>query len=99
MNERKIMKWNCYLILVAFVLTAGCETANENKKTLENEVATESAASIEGKSHFEQLQDLAWMVGNWRDEDKNLDITFNMRWGHRNKNFLIQHFIVKVAGE
>lgn len=46
-------------------------------------------------SNFEQLKDLAWMVGQWEDSDENVDIVFNNKWDEH-KNFITQHFKMKV---
>lgn len=46
-------------------------------------------------SNYEQLKGLDWLVGKWEDTDEDSDIELNFQWG-KNKNFLIEHFIVKV---
>lgn len=48
-------------------------------------------------SNFEQLKDLAWMVGKWKDSDDNVDILFDNQWD-KYKNFITQHFNVKIYG-
>lgn len=52
----------------------------------------------EPSSHFEQLQDLAWMVGKWEDSDDNVDILFDNQWD-KYKNFITQHFKMKIYGQ
>lgn len=49
----------------------------------------------EHSSHFEQLKDLAWLVGKWEDSDENIDISFDNQWD-KYKNFITQHFKMKV---
>lgn len=52
----------------------------------------------EPPSNFEQLKDLAWLVGKWKDSDDNIDILFDNQWD-KNKNFIIQHFEMKILGQ
>lgn len=49
----------------------------------------------EATSNFEKLQELEWMIGNWQDNDPNVDITFDTKW-EKNKNFLKQHFLMQI---
>lgn len=46
-------------------------------------------------SHFENLQELAWLIGNWQDTDDNVDIDNQFTWD-KYKNFIKQHFTLKV---
>lgn len=52
----------------------------------------------EPSSHFEQLKDLAWLVGKWEDADDNVDILFDNQWD-KYKNFITQHFKMKIYGQ
>lgn len=52
----------------------------------------------EPSSNFEQLKDLAWMVGKWEDSDDNVDILFDNQWD-KYKNFITQHFKMKIYGQ
>lgn len=52
----------------------------------------------EAPSNFEQLKDLAWLIGRWADTDENIEILFDNRWD-KNKNFIIQDFIMKIYGQ
>lgn len=52
----------------------------------------------EPSSNFEQLKDLAWLVGKWEDSDDNVDILFDNQWD-KYKNFLTQHFTMKIHGQ
>lgn len=52
----------------------------------------------EPSSNFEQLKDLAWMVGKWEDSDDNVDIFFDNQWD-KYKNFITQHFKMKIYGQ
>lgn len=49
-------------------------------------------------SNYEHLKDLNWLAGSWEDTDENSDIILNFEWG-KNKNFLKEHFIVKILGK
>ena len=46
-------------------------------------------------SHFEHLQDLAWMIGKWSDTDDKAEIKTSCRWS-ANQNFIVQTFKVYV---
>lgn len=49
-------------------------------------------------SNFEQLKDLAWLVGKWEDSDENIEILFDNQWD-KYKNFITQHFKMKIYGQ
>ncbi len=49
-------------------------------------------------SNFEHLQTLAWLVGKWEDSDDNVQILFDNEWD-KYKNFLTQHFQMKIYGQ
>lgn len=49
-------------------------------------------------TNFEQLKDLAWLVGKWEDSDDNVDILFDNQWD-KYKNFIIQNFKMKIYGQ
>ncbi len=48
-------------------------------------------------SHYEQLKELAWLVGKWAGEHEYADLILNVEWDE-NKNFLLQNFTVDVLG-
>lgn len=52
----------------------------------------------EPSSHFEQLKDLAWLVGKWEDSDDNVDILFDNQWD-KYKNFITQYFKMEIHGQ
>ncbi len=52
----------------------------------------------EPSSNFEQLKDLAWLVGKWKDSDDNVEIFFDNQWD-KYKNFITQHFKMKIYGQ
>lgn len=52
----------------------------------------------EPPSNFEQLKDLAWLVGKWEDLDDHVDILFDNQWD-KYKNFITQHFTMKIYGQ
>jgi len=49
----------------------------------------------EPPSHFEQLEDLEWMVGDWIDREGGEAITTQCQWT-RNRNFLVRAFMVSI---
>ncbi|MBA2369927.1 MAG: SgcJ/EcaC family oxidoreductase [Candidatus Protochlamydia sp.] len=53
---------------------------------------------LEAPSNFEQLKDLAWLVGRWEDSDDNVQIVFDNQWD-KYKNFITQHFKMKIHGQ
>ncbi|HUT11807.1 MAG TPA: SgcJ/EcaC family oxidoreductase [Thermoguttaceae bacterium] len=46
-------------------------------------------------SHFGQLEDLDWMVGDWIDREGGEAITTQCQWT-RNRNFLVRAFMVSI---
>lgn len=46
----------------------------------------------------EQLQDLAWMIGDWVDESSESVVKSHVRWSE-DKNFIVSEFEVQVAGK
>lgn len=52
----------------------------------------------EPSSNFEQLKDLAWLVGKWEDSDDNVEIMYDTQWD-KHKNFIIQYFKMKIYGQ
>lgn len=46
---------------------------------------------------YEHLKELEWLVGSWKDKDKNVVISFTTYWD-KYKNFLIQRFAMEVYG-
>lgn len=52
----------------------------------------------EPSSNFEQIKDLAWLVGKWEDSDENVEILFDNQWD-KYKNFITQHFKMKIYGQ
>ena len=49
-------------------------------------------------SHYERLQPLAWLVGDWIDEGEDSLIKTSCRWSE-NKNYLLQTITVLSEGE
>jgi uncharacterized protein (TIGR02246 family) len=49
-------------------------------------------------SHYEQLKELAWMAGEWADQDKDATVATSCRWS-RNKNYLTRVFAISVADQ
>ncbi|HEV3083920.1 MAG TPA: SgcJ/EcaC family oxidoreductase [Gemmataceae bacterium] len=50
------------------------------------------------RQHSEQLQQLAWLLGDWVDEGDDSIVDFSCQPVH-NGNFLMREFTVKIAGE
>lgn len=46
---------------------------------------------------YDHLKPLEWLVGNWNDDDDNVDIHFENKWD-KNKNFIIQKYTSKIFG-
>lgn len=46
---------------------------------------------------YEHLKELEWFIGNWKDKDEDVTITFNTKWDQF-KNFIFQHFKMEVYG-
>lgn len=44
-----------------------------------------------------ELEQLGWLIGNWKDSDQDVTITFSNQWD-RFKNFIIQRFVMEVYG-
>lgn len=51
--------------------------------------------AVEENAHLKQL---SWLVGNWVDQDPDVDITFENKW-ERYQNFIIQRFVMKTEGQ
>jgi uncharacterized protein (TIGR02246 family) len=49
-------------------------------------------------THYEQLKDLEWMVGNWTDEGSDREVELECNWT-KNKNFLTRAFKISVDGQ
>jgi hypothetical protein len=49
-------------------------------------------------SHYEQLKDLEWMIGQWMDKAGEEIVTTECHWS-RNNNFIIRSFTVSAAGD
>lgn len=47
-------------------------------------------------THYEQLKDLEWMVGDWSDQDGEVSIKTHCQWT-RNQNFLLRTFTASIA--
>lgn len=55
----------------------------------------EEAPAAPAPTHYEQLKDLEWMIGEWVDADDNATVETSCRWS-TNNNFLIRSFRVNV---
>lgn len=79
------------------VLALGCQVvlAQESKQPTTGEAAAPNAA--DEASHYENLKDLEWMIGEWVDSDDNSTITTNCSWT-KNRNFITRSFSVSIEG-
>lgn len=46
---------------------------------------------------YEKLKEIAWLVGNWKDQDEDVTIQFANRWDKFN-NFIVSRFTMSVYG-
>lgn len=49
-------------------------------------------------SHYEELKEISWLVGNWQAKNELIDLTLKVKWDE-NKNFLKQNFSVEFIGQ
>ncbi len=54
------------------------------------------ADRVEPSSHYEQLKDLEWMIGEWVDQDEHATVETVCQWT-KNRNFITRSFRVVVA--
>ena len=59
---------------------------------------TEEEESPEAPSHYEQLKDLEWMIGDWVDQAGEITIKTECNWT-RSKNFITRSFTVSAEGQ
>ena len=82
----------------------GCaRQKNHNEALLETEVTRSSRVHAESEpqstpSHFESLQALDFLAGNWVNKDETVTCTSSFKWD-KHKNFLVQHFVVHVSDQ
>jgi len=50
--------------------------------------------TAEGSTAAGPLDDLAWLIGNWKDNEADMDLTSSCRWD-ANRRFLIRTFVMK----
>ena len=53
--------------------------------------------AVEPPSHYEQLKELEWMIGDWIDQADEGIVSTECHWA-RNNNFIIRSFTVSVSG-
>lgn len=49
-------------------------------------------------SHYEQLKELGWMVGQWTSNSDNAEVELDCNWA-KNQNFLTRAFKISVDGD
>lgn len=57
-----------------------------------------SVIMSEPASNEEQLQELAWMVGDWVDQSEDMTVTTKIAWAE-NRNFLVRTYTLEIDGE
>ena len=90
---------------IARVLTSGQEPSETKYRVTHLKTADgwridsvrEDEAPTAPPSHYDQLQELTWMVGQWSDIEGNAQIDTSCRWS-TNQNFLVQTFKALVDG-
>lgn len=76
------------------LMTSSCEkveSTNERHENTQNEIHSLP-------SHYEQLKDLDWLIGEWQSKDAKNQVTATYLWD-TNKNFLIEHFKAQIEGQ
>lgn len=60
---------------------------------LQQQIPSNKQAMITAKpeSHYANLKEIEWLIGNWQHQNEGLDIRVNSRWD-KYKNFIIQDF-------
>lgn len=81
------------LALAVMFLMAGCE---QNQTQVHTPEITQEDSDID--SHYKDLKNLEWLVGDWKDDEKDIDIVYSTTWS-TNRNFLIQHFTAQMDDE
>lgn len=51
----------------------------------------------EAPNHFQHLKDLSWLIGDWIDEDEDVEIQSSYKWDS-SKNFIYETFSVTTEG-
>ena len=59
---------------------------------------TEEEELPKAPSHYEQLKDLEWMIGDWVDQAGEITIKTECQWT-RSKNFITRSFTVSAEGQ
>ncbi len=67
-------------------------TRQSNGQWLMTSVGPDLAA--EGATGAGPLEDLAWLIGDWRDTEENLDLESSCTWSI-NRRFILRSFVVK----
>jgi len=88
---------------VARVLVPGAEPSETEYEAIHVKTAEgwkidsvrEEAAPVAAPSHYEQLQDLEWMIGRWVDAEGGSNVQISCRWT-THRNFLVRSFKVFV---
>jgi uncharacterized protein (TIGR02246 family) len=58
----------------------------------------EEAETVIPVAHYEQLKELEWMIGEWAQNDMDVEVRIVCSW-KANKNFMSRFFTVKAKGE
>jgi hypothetical protein len=92
-------KYKFSLFATITIFICGCEKDNKLEDIAKTDFESDKQDQpVSESSHFDQLKELDWLVGSWIDKDENLELQITYEWD-KNKNFLIQHFSLKISGE
>lgn len=68
-----------------------------NEKGQWNITKIDEIESIQAPSHFEELKELNWLIGEWSDKNDTFDMDSVYEWDN-NRNFINHHFKINVLG-
>lgn len=79
------------LFVASTILITGCSRDSSDPEQ-------SSEASFPESSHYEKLKGLDWIIGDWKDDQPDIDFTITYKW-ILNKNFIAQEFLLKSEGQ
>lgn len=90
-GERSLVGWSAGWIAMSVALLAGDLLASCQPPS------GQDAASRSGAVTGQELEQLAWMVGDWTHADSSLTVRMNGRWSD-DRHFLLLEFRMQAAG-
>jgi hypothetical protein len=99
------VNWKINVLLFAIFtlsLTSACQRDKEESKN-DLSIALADTTEIESTSQpetssYDYIKVFEWLVGDWKDESKDANITYKYEWDE-NKNFLKQHFSIIIPDQ